>query len=391
MIDIMPAITAEAPEATKSQPALSLPAVCSAAFAAPSPATTSPAGVPAFPAQNSSTCVLPRSSIRLLHTDGTEPAAEASGPAFYTAAEIARLAPTDVAWIAKPWIAQGAMTVLDGRPKLAGKSTFLSHLVAKVLRGEEFLGKSTSRSPVVLLTEERPVTLRRVLERAGLLKAEDLVVLLQCEVAGQRWEDVVRAARDRCAQTGARLLVVDTLAAFAPGFERSPLSTSAALAPLQDAARCGLAVLVVRHERKSGGAAGDSGMGSTAMTAGVDVVMALQRPRGHTGTARMLHAVSRFEETPQSTAIQLHDGEYVRLESLDVAAEEVERALFAAAPAEPAEAKSADEIMFATGLKKTTARDALDRLCAKGSLVRLGSGVKGSPFRFHRPPLAVAA
>jgi RecA-family ATPase len=318
-------------------------------------------------------------------------AAEESAPTFYSAPEIAKHAPRDVIWIAKPWIAQGAVTVLDGKPKTAGKTTFLAHLLAKVLHGGEFLGEPTTRSPVVLLTEERPVTFRRVLERAGLLEAQGLEVLFRDEVHGQAWTDIARAARDRCDAVGSKLLVVDTLGAFAVGYERSPEAMRAALNPLYDAARTGLAVLAIRHERKSGGTVGESGMGSTVMTAGVDVVLALQRPPKYSGTGRMLYARSRFDETPEATAIELHDGEFVRMQSLEVSAEEVERALFAAAPADPTEAKSADELMFATGLKKTTARTALEHLCGKGKLKRLGSGTKGSPYRYSRPPLEIAA
>jgi hypothetical protein len=119
--------------------------------------------------------------------------------------------------------------------------------------------------------------------------------------------------------------------------------------------------------------------------------LALQRPKNYTGRGRLLHAISRFEETPPVTAIELHDGEYIRLESLDIAAAEVESALLAAAPGEQEEARAADELMFTTGLAKTTAREALDRLYGKGALVRTGAGVKGDPHRYHRPPVPLAA
>jgi hypothetical protein len=329
--------------------------------------------------------------VPVAHADAERTAAEESGPTFHTAEEVARLAPSEVTWVAKPFIAEGALTVLDGKPKSAGKTTFLSHVVRKVLGGEPFLDEPTKRTPVVLLTEERAVTFRRVLERAGLTESCDFHLLFRDEVHGQPWSDVAKAARARCDETRAKLLIVDTLGAFAVGFERSPESMRTALAPLYDAARSGLAVLAVRHERKSGGTVGESGMGSTAMTAGVDIVLALQRPKNYSGSGRVLYARSRFDETPEETAIELHEGEFVRMPSLEIAAEEVERALSAAAPADLGQAKTADELMFATSLRKTTARDALARLCANGKLERVGSGTKGRPFRYHRPPLELAA
>jgi hypothetical protein len=375
-------------EVASSEP-LSQRADASAAAGAAAPDAAHQDGAP-VPPENAPTCtrVAPADAF----PNVTErPAAEESAPTFHTAEEIARLAPSEVTWVAKPFIAQGALTVLDGKPKSAGKTTFLSHVVRKVLAGEPFLGEATTRTPVVLLTEERPVTFRRVLERAGLTESCDLHVLFRDEIHGQSWADVAKAARARCDETGAKLLIVDTLGAFAVGFERSPESMRAALAPLYDAARSRLAVLAVRHERKSGGTVGESGLGSTTMTAGVDIVLALQRPKNYSGPGRMLYARSRFDETPEETAIELHDGEFARMASLDITAEEVERALFTAAPADPEEAKSADELMFATSLKKTTAREALDRLCTKGKLERVGSGTKGRPFRYHRPPLELAA
>lgn len=180
---------------------------------------------------------------------------------------------------------------------------------------------------------------------------------------------------------------MDTLAAFAVGYERNATTMRAALRPLYDAARTGLAVLIVRHERKCGGSVGESGLGSTTMTAGVDIILALQRPKNHVGSGRLLYALSRFDETPATTAIELRAGEYIRMSSLDVAAEQVERALMAAAPAGSTDAKTADEIMFSAGLKKTVARDALERLCTGGKLARVGSGKKGDPYRYYRPAL----
>jgi len=44
---------------------------------------------------------------------------------FYTAAEIARIAPAQPDWIAKPWADTGTIIEIDGKPQFAGKTTFL--------------------------------------------------------------------------------------------------------------------------------------------------------------------------------------------------------------------------------------------------------------------------
>jgi hypothetical protein len=275
------------------------------------------------------------------------------------------------------------LTVLDGKPKTSGKTTFLAHLLAQVLRGNDFLGEPTTITKVVVLTEERPLTFRRVLERARLLDAGGLYVRFR-EDGGPAWRELAPTVVDDAVRIGAGLLIVDTLGAFSPGYENSPNSINAALRPLQDAARRGLAVLAVRHERKSGGSVGDSGLGATAMTAGVDVVLALQRPPNYSGSARKLCALSRFEETPEEIAIELHDGVYARTESLDPATEQAERAVLAQVGPGEHSARTVEEIGLLAGFGRTQCRDLLARLHAKGSLLRVGAGTKGNALRYYR-------
>lgn len=182
-------------------------------------------------------------------------------------------------------------------------------------RGTKFLGHITQQTKVVVLSEENPVTFRRTLERADLTASEAMKILLRQDVLNVPWPEVVSLARDECARVGAKLLIVDTLGAFVRGGWHTPRGAQAALDPLLAAARSGLGVVAVRHERKSGGTAGDSGVGSIGITAGADVVLALQRPHGYTGPARKIFALSRFEETPAEMSIELREGEYVQLDS----------------------------------------------------------------------------
>jgi hypothetical protein len=84
--------------------------------------------------------------------------------------------------------------------------------------------------------------------------------------------------------------------------ENSAGEALAAMAPLQEAAsQHHLAVVIARHERKSGGDVGNSGRGSSAFAGAVDIVLSLRRPEGNTRpTLRVIHALSRFDETPDS-------------------------------------------------------------------------------------------
>ncbi|QRK12293.1 AAA family ATPase [Archangium violaceum] len=302
----------------------------------------------------------------------------------WTAAEVARTTPAEVRWIARPWVAEGAITIVDGKPKLAGKSTWVAHLVKHVLTGSEFLDELTTRSPVVLLTEERPVTLRRLLERVGIADSIDLHVIFYQDVRHLPWDALVKQAVDKCREVGAKLLIIDTLAQFSGIPESSSGKALDAVRPLQAAAEQGLGIVAVRHERKSGGGVGDSGRGSSALTGAVDIIVALQRPPNHTGQVRILHALSRYEETPSTLTIELGDEGYSVREGLDIEAQDLERALLLAVPDTEEDAKTADELMDKTGLKKTKAREALARMVKEGKLLQTGTGRKGAPYRYWR-------
>lgn len=304
----------------------------------------------------------------------------------WTAAEVIRTTPAEVRWIAPPWVAEGALTLVDGKPKVAGKSTWLGHMIKHVLKGTEFLDQLTTRTPVVLLTEERRVTFRRMLERVGLVDATGLHVVFFHEVPPGSWTELVNWAVARCQEVGAKLLIIDTLHQFAGIPESSSRRALDAIRPLQAAAaQDGLGIVAVRHERKSGGGVGDSGRGSSALTGAVDIIVALQRPPNHTGQVRIIHALSRYEETPSNLVIELGDEGYIVREGFDIGVQEVERDLLLALPDTETDAKTADELMEETDLKKTTVRDALARMVKEGKLLQAGTGRKNQPYRYWRP------
>lgn len=73
-----------------------------------------------------------------------------------------------------------------------------------------------------------------------------------------------------------------------------------------------IAVVVVRHDRKSGGDVGDSARGSSAFGGAVDIVMQVQRNEGNSRpTIRVINALSRYDETPDQLVVELTEGGYV--------------------------------------------------------------------------------
>lgn len=211
---------------------------------------------------------------------------------FRTAREVAEATPRRVPWKARPWLAEGAITEVDGPIKRAGKTTLVSHMIASILEGDPFMGERTAKDKVVCLTEQSPTSFRKVLERAGLTDREDLLILHWHDTIGVEWADVARTAMDKALEFGAGVLVVDTLAQFAGirgDSENSAGAAQEAMRPPQEAAAQGLAVLITHHERKGGGEVGESARGSSAFGGAVDVIMSVRRPPRRSTTHRAHH------------------------------------------------------------------------------------------------------
>lgn len=305
---------------------------------------------------------------------------------FVTAAEIAASTPESVCWIVRPWIAAGSITELDAKVKL-GKTTFITQLIRKVLDGAPFMDESTAKTGVVYLTEQPPASFRETLSRAGLLGRADVSVLFWRETLGVPWSDVVRSAIAKCKACGAGLLIVDTIAQFARlhgDAENSAGDALLAMEPLQEAAAADIGVVMVRHERKSGGDVGDSGRGSSAFAGAVDTILSLRRPEGKTRpTLRVIQALSRFSEVPDEVIIELTDEGFVSHGSKrNVALEEATAAILRCAPGSRDHAVSLNKLIELTGATRSTAQRVVDSLLKDGRLLLIGEGKRGSPIKY---------
>lgn len=314
--------------------------------------------------------------------DGMKPAL-----AFRTARELMAMVGTTVPWLVRLLAAFGAITELDGAPKRAGKTTFLAYMIAAVLDGRPFLGQPTTKTPIVLLSEQPSASLRAVLARAGLADRDDLHLLLWRDAVGASWPAIVAAAVERCREFGAAL-VVDTLPQFAGLRGDSENDAGAALEavrPLQAAAADGLCIIVSRHDRKGGGETGESARGSSAFTGAVDIVLRLARkPDAARPTIRELSALSRFDEAPADVLIELTETGYIAVSEQALAREVARAAVLDHLPERGGLTR--DELVERTGLGRTAVGMTLTELLAEGLIRRIGAGVKGDPYRFTAGP-----
>jgi AAA domain/Toprim-like len=308
---------------------------------------------------------------------------------FRTARQIAEETPEQIEWIAKPYVAKGAITEISGKVKLAGKTTFGTNLSNRVLDGALFLGEPTTKTPIVYLTEQPPSSWRITLERAGLLGREDFHTLYFKDARGTAWSDVADGAAEHCLKVGAGMLIIDTLGQWAGitgDSENNAGDALAAMLPLQEAAGNGIAVIVLRHDRKSGGLVGESGRGSSAFSGAADIVMSIRRPEGNTKkTLRVIHAIGRYE-VPEELVIDLTKDGYVALgTTANVAEAEAEQALLSALPRTETEAMTVKELIERAEVGRTTAQRVFKSLCARRGVEAIGAGKRGDPLRYFLP------
>lgn len=177
----------------------------------------------------------------------------------------------DVGWLWPGRLPAGMISVLDGPPGV-GKSTVVVDLVARLTTGRPLPNEEGSRSAVnvVLLGhEDSPQhTIRPRLDAAG---ADPSRVHLLMSIGDRhpRLPDDIDEIRRVIRDTDAKLLVVDPVSAYVAADMHRDNDVRTALASLGTMAEeTGVAVLLVRHLRKSGGTdALGRGLGSIAIIA----------------------------------------------------------------------------------------------------------------------------
>jgi hypothetical protein len=231
---------------------------------------------------------------------------------YYTARDVAAMTPDTPDWIIRGLLARQAVTEIDGKIKVAGKTTFITHAVRKVLDGMPFIELPTAKVKVVYVTEQTPGSFREALRRADLLDT-DLRIVFRRDVAHIKWPDLVTQLTADALRDGYAVLVFDTLTKLARiKDEDNSGEAQAAMESLQNAAHDGLAIVVARHERKSGGPVGEAARGSSAFGGDADIILQIGRVDGDRPRVRKITSLSRYDDTPDGLHLELTESGYVR-------------------------------------------------------------------------------
>jgi len=291
-------------------------------------------------------------------------------------------------WIVPGIVAAGTTSLLFGKVKQAGKTTFALEAAAAITSGRSFLGIPTRQTDVVYLSEQGPGSFREAIQRAGLQASDSLHIVFSHRVHHLPWPLIVEKSIRHCKQHDARLLVVDTISQFSGiegDDENNAGAAMAAMKPLSlAAADGGIGILILAHERKSGGELGDSGRGSSAFAGAADHLLSLRRPDGNTRpTLRTLRGLGRTDGLVDRLTVELTSDGYKSHGSVtEVALVEAGAAILANLPRTASDALPLARIVGTIGLSRTTAQRALDALMSTGTVARLGAGTKNDGFRF---------
>jgi hypothetical protein len=226
-------------------------------------------------------------------------------------------------WLWQGYVAAGMVTLLTSLWK-SGKTTLMTHLLARMEKGGQLAGLPVMPGKVAYVSEENAMMWKYRRQRIPF--GNNLYLLcrpfpgLPSHAEWQALLDHLLDVRDR---QGLDLVVVDSLATFLSGHENLAASMLQALTPLQRLTAAGLGCVLVHHPRKGDPLIGQAARGTGALAGFVDIVMEMKWYR-HTDPAdrrRRLYGLSRFEETPRYRALELNpEGtDYLVLDDTDTA------------------------------------------------------------------------
>lgn len=255
-------------------------------------------------------------------------------------------------WIIEDFIAPGTWTEIIGRMK-EGKSTFVYAMLRAVLAGDTFLGRETKRTKALLLTEQTGMSLRATLERADLVRADDLSILTVSDIHGHTWPEVVAAATIIAKNRGAGIIVVDTLARLAQIADEDEARSVNVLYPFVAAKALGIATVFVRHSRKSGGPLNVAARGSGAITGEMDICVGITAPQGPSSDYRNVELISRLTGMDE-LHLDYNDGDFTLLAEPPKRGSKKPNRILDALSAAPMQTQSVTELLQKTGMKNRT-------------------------------------
>jgi putative DNA primase/helicase len=259
----------------------------------------------------------------------------------------------------------GRSTLFAARDK-AGKSTLGGYVTSAVSKGGMFLNEPCQRGPVLVIGLEEFVgdTARRLVE----FDADAKHVHLVTRFAGAEELHAEELAA-HVAAVDPVLVLIDSLSAYSRGLAEDDNNASQmtkVMQPLTDLAhQSGAALVIIHHTTKATG----KSRGSTAITAGVDMVCEFDIPKEETDpTLRRMRSVGRFP-VPRVYEIRFDGNDYA-LATGTVAP--IDERIIAVVTSRPT--CTGQDVVDALGVRKQDVLARITLMLADGRLKNQGSG-----------------
>lgn len=221
-----------------------------------------------------------------------------------------------------PWLSRGALSILCGPTKTAGKSTFVVNLAAHLASGRPFLGREVETTPTVVLSDLPASRFRSLLAQIGIDRsARSRIHVVHPEDATKvSWKFLLSRAFDLAKREEAGIVIVDSLDQFIEVKSGVDPTTNVDVAHVLTAdAPSECAVLGVKALSSSAPCQMDDTLdrlGLLGKAADAIVQMDAGSGEGH-ATLRRLQFASRLDAVPSYVLCEMIRGRYQAVESED--------------------------------------------------------------------------
>jgi hypothetical protein len=188
--------------------------------------------------------------------------------------------PPEPEWLVPGVLAKGQTTELNGREKI-GKGWFEAYLIGAMERGTPTLFGPSEHVPArtLIYTEEPEHSLREKLEA---FDVKDALIVYHWELGMKRWTETIDWLVQAAIDGSYQMLFVDNISAATGTVDENGVELARHVEPLRrKAMEFKLAVLIDRHQRKSGGDVRDRSRGGTALAGAVDQIIAMEKAPGN--------------------------------------------------------------------------------------------------------------
>ncbi len=233
--------------------------------------------------------------------------------------EVASIPETAADWLLPGFVSRHNMTLLTSMWK-AGKTTLLSHLLARRVNGQPLLGRAVTPGKSVVISEE-PRTLWA--DRCRKFNFGGKLCLFPQPFphlpTADQWRGLLQQVAQMQKDQGVDLLVIDSLTHFLRA-ENVAHGVLDLMMPVRELTSRGMAALFMHHPRRHGAGVGIAGRGHGALHTEVDISIEMRHAGDNLESrARRFFCLSRHADTPRHLLFELNaDGsDYTVLSETD--------------------------------------------------------------------------